>query len=157
MKQQRKNKSWIALACAFLIASAISCNRQASQPKTVAEMVAAGKSSHELAEFVFETENCKNCHTLGKDGKFGFTSWGAQIRQKSEGCISLLTAMNGMINVPEDQLTSEERIKKAHFKEYGCESCHQITPGKMGLTELGEQLSSLHLGCVEVQSALNQR
>ena len=156
MKPQRKGPRWIALACACLIGSAISCSRQAAQPKTVAEMVAAHKSSQELAEFVFENHNCKNCHTLGKEGKFAFTSWGAQVRQKSEGCIALLTAMNGMINVPDLQLSSVERIKKAHFKEYGCDTCHQITPGKMGLTEVGEQLRTAHLGCVEVQNALNK-
>ena len=156
MEQQRKNTKWIALVCGLFVATAISCSRQASQPTTVAGMIAAGKSSDELAHFVFENHDCKNCHTLGKDGKFGFNAWGGQIRQKSEGCVALLTAMNGMVNTPEQQLSSEERIKKAHFKEYGCETCHQITPGKMGLTEVGEQLRTAHLGCVEVQDVLNK-
>jgi hypothetical protein len=35
--------------------------------------------------------------------------------------------------------------------------CHQITPGKMGLTETGSKLSSLHMGCVEVEKLLSQR
>ena len=157
MEKPRKIKL-IVLACACLIVStASSCSRQASQPKTLAEFVATGKSPHETAQFVFENYECKSCHTLSKEGKFGFTSWGSQLRQQSEGCVALLTAMNVMIHVPETDWTSEERRKHAHFQEYGCTVCHQVTPGKMGLTETGEKLASLHLSCVEVQQILNQR
>jgi len=148
----------IVLACACLIiATASSCSRKASRAQTLAEFAATGKSPHETAQFVFENYECKSCHTLSKEGKFGFTSWGSQLRQQSEGCVALLTAMNVMIHVPETDWTSEERRKHAHFQEYGCTVCHQVTPGKMGLTETGEKLASLHLSCVEVQQILNQR
>jgi len=148
----------IVFACACLIvATVIACHKQATQPKTLSEFAAAGKSPHEMAEFVFENYKCEGCHTLSKEGKFGFTSWGGQLRQQSEGCVALLTAMNVMIHEPETDWTSEEQRKHAHFQEYGCAVCHQVTPGKMGLTETGGQLASLHLSCPEVQQILNQR
>ncbi len=154
---ERTRIKFVALACACLIVTISSCHKQSSRSTTLAEFAATGKSPHEMAEFVFGNYKCSSCHTLSKEGKFGFTSWGAQLRQQSEGCVALLTAMNVMIHVPEEQRTSEERRKYAHFQEYGCAVCHQVTPGKMGLSETGEKLASLHLSCPEVQQILNQR
>jgi|SRR5215469_4578129 len=55
-------------------------------------MIAAGKSQHELAQYLFDTHGCKNCHTLGHDGKLGFTKKGQERAQGFEGCISTLKA-----------------------------------------------------------------
>ena len=39
----------------------------------------------------------------------------------------------------------------------GCTLCHQIIPGKLGLTELGNKLTHLHLGCVDIEKTLANR
>ena len=56
-------------------------------------MVAAGKSQRELAQYLFDTHGCKNCHTLGHDGKLGFTQKGQERAQGFAGCVSTLKAM----------------------------------------------------------------
>jgi hypothetical protein len=38
-----------------------------------------------------------------------------------------------------------------------CTLCHQIVPGKMGLTDLGSKLSHLQLGCVDVEKQVASR
>jgi hypothetical protein len=40
------------------------------------------------------------------------------------------------------------------FEEFGCATCHKLTPGKMELTEVGAKLAHLHLGCVDVEKLL---
>ena len=118
---------------------------------TLDRMTAAHKSPQELAQYVFDTHGCKNCHTVGQNGKLGFTARGKQIGQGFEGCISMLTAMNLIAQVPDNQRSPQQRQKAARFGEFGCTVCHKITPGKLGLTDVGTKLSNLHLGCVDVQ------
>ncbi len=65
--------------------------------------------------------------------------------------------MNVIAQIKEDDRTQEQRKRVAHFEEYGCGVCHQIVPGKMGLTKLGSRLASLHAGCVEVEKIMNGR
>ena len=36
-------------------------------------MIAAGKSQRELAQYLFDTHGCKECHTIGSEGNLGFT------------------------------------------------------------------------------------
>ena len=149
----------IILACVALMAALASYaqqNRPAAQPAKAAlnKMIASGKSPQEIARFVYDTHGCKNCHTLGADGKFGFTEKGKERAKGFEGCIAMLTAMNVIAQLPENQRKPEERLKAARFEEFGCTTCHKITPGKMGLTEAGVKLAHLHLSCVEVQKML---
>jgi cytochrome c551/c552 len=118
---------------------------------TLDRMSAAGKSPQELAQYVFDTHGCKGCHTVGQNGKLGFTDRGKQIGKGFEGCISMLTAMNLIAQVPDAQRSAQERQKAARFQEFGCTFCHKIIPGKMGLTEVGTKLTHLHLGCVDVE------
>lgn len=118
---------------------------------TLDRMTAARKSQQELAQYVFDTHGCKSCHTVGQNGKLGFTERGKQIAKGFEGCISMLTAMNLIAQVPEGQRTAQQRQKASRFEEFGCTFCHRITPGKMGLTDVGAKLTHLHLGCVDVE------
>jgi len=118
---------------------------------TFDRMVAAGKSQQELARYIFDKHGCKSCHTVGENGKLGFTERGKQIGKGFEGCISMLTAMNLIAQVPPEKRTPSQREKAVHFAEFGCASCHTIVPGKMGLTDLGMKLTHLHLGCVDVE------
>lgn len=117
-------------------------------------MASSGKSPHEFAQYVFETQGCKSCHTVGQNGKLGFTEKGKQVGQGSEGCISTLTAMSVIAKVPEDQRSATQRRRAERFTEFGCATCHKLTPGEMGLTEVGARLANLHLGCVDVEKLL---
>jgi cytochrome c551/c552 len=121
---------------------------------TLDRMTAAGKSPRELAQYVFDTHGCKSCHTVGQNGKLGFTERGKQIGKGFEGCISMLTAMNLIAQVPDPQRSLQERQKAARFQEFGCTFCHKIIPGKMGLTDVGVKLTHLHLGCADVEKLL---
>jgi cytochrome c2 len=114
-------------------------------------MTAAGKSRDQLAQHVFGTHGCSNCHTVGRDGKLGFTERGKQTGQGFEGCISLLTAMTVIVQVDEDERSQQQREKGARFKEFGCAFCHKVSPGELALTEVGSKLAHLHLGCVDTQ------
>lgn len=120
-------------------------------PTTLDRLIAAGKSQRDLAEYVFNTHGCKSCHTMGGDGKLGFTAKGKQRARGFEGCISMLAAMTVIVQIDKDQRSPQQRQKAERFEEFGCTACHKITPGKLDLTELGSKLTHLHLGCVDVE------
>jgi cytochrome c551/c552 len=141
-----------ALLSVFLFAQ----QKQTPQSTSAAldKMSAAGKSQRELAQYVFDNHGCNGCHTAGQDGKLGFTQKGKQLSTGFEGCIRSLTAMNVIAQVPAGQRSADQKIKAQRFEEFGCTLCHQIVPGTMGLTTLGKKLSSMHLGCVDVEKRL---
>ncbi|HYM12028.1 MAG TPA: hypothetical protein VEU62_14940 [Bryobacterales bacterium] len=120
-------------------------------------MIAAGKSQRELARYVFDAHGCKSCHTMGREGKLGFTERGKQAAQDFEGCIRMLTAMTVIVQVPENRRSIQQRRKAARFEEFRCTTCHKIAPGKMGLTEVGTKLTHVHLGCVDVEKLMASR
>jgi hypothetical protein len=68
-----------------------------------------------------------------------------------EGCISTLKAMTIIAEVPEDKRSPTQLRRVQRFQEFGCSTCHKVSPGKMGLTETAAKLAGLHLGCVEVE------
>jgi cytochrome c2 len=116
--------------------------------------IAVGKSPKELAQYLFDTHGCKNCHTVGQEGKLGFTNKGKERAEGFEGCISTLKAMSIIAKVPEDQRSATQRRRAQRFEEFGCAACHKLTPGKMELTDVGAKLAHLHLGCVDVEKLL---
>lgn len=121
------------------------------QDTTLDRMVAAGKSPAELARYIFDTHGCKACHTIGNDGKLGYTEKGRERAKGFEGCINMLTAMTVIVQVPEGKRSAAQTDKARRFAEFGCTSCHKLTPGKLALTEAGAKLQHLHLGCVDVE------
>jgi cytochrome c551/c552 len=125
-----------------------------SSTATLDRMVAAGKSQRELAQYLFDTHGCKTCHTLGHDKKLGFTKKGEERAEGFQGCISTLKAMSVIVKVPEDQRSASQRLRVQRFEEFGCGTCHKLTPGKVGLTDVGSKLAHLHLGCVDVEKVL---
>jgi cytochrome c551/c552 len=129
----------------------------AKTSRTLDEQAVSGKSPQEVASYVFASYDCNSCHTLAGDGKFGFTARGEQIRGNSEGCVAMLTSMSVIAQVDEANRTPEQKQKAAHFNEYGCTMCHQVTPGHLGLTETGGKLASLHMSCSEVERILTQK
>ena len=114
-------------------------------------------SSDELAHYIFEHHGCNNCHTLGTNGKLGFTERGKQVGKGFEGCISLLTSMNVIAQVKPLDRSAEEKEKATRFQEFGCTTCHQIIPGKLGLTGYGSKLKSLHMACTDVERTLSSQ
>lgn len=142
--------------CSIMLCGGILCAvawAQSSTPE-LDRMVAAGKSQRELAQYLFDTHGCKNCHTLGHDGKLGFTQKGQERAQGFVGCISTLKAMSIIAKVPEDKRSATQRLRAQRFEEFGCTACHQVAQGKVGLTEVGAKLAHLHLGCVDVEKLL---
>lgn len=121
------------------------------------KMSASGKSQKEMAQYVFDNHGCNGCHTAGDNGKLGFTAKGKQLASGFEGCIRSLTAMNLIAQVPANQRSADQKKTAQRFDEFGCTLCHQIVPGKMGLTELGTKLTKMHLGCVDVEKTLASR
>jgi cytochrome c2 len=125
-----------------------------SPSKSHGDVDLSSKSPDELAAYVFEHHHCDTCHTLGKGGKLGFNDRGKEVGKNFEGCISLLTSMNVIAQVKPADRTTEEKTKGARFQQFGCTTCHQITPGKLGLTEYGTKLKSLHMACTDVERIL---
>ena len=125
-----------------------------STDATLDKMVAAGKSPHELAAYLFDTHGCKNCHTSGKDGKLGFTKKGEERAQGFQGCIATLKAITVIAKVPANQRSTTQRQRAQQFEEFGCTTCHKVADGKVGLTAVGAKLAHLHLGCVDVEKVL---
>lgn len=128
-----------------------------SAPNMLTDAQMSKMSSDELAHYVFEHHGCNNCHTMGANGKLGFTERGKQVGKGFEGCIALLTSMNVIAQVKSVDRTAEEKQKAARFQEFGCTTCHQITPGKLGLTSYGTKLKSLHMACTDVENILAQQ
>jgi cytochrome c2 len=139
---------FIILLCGGIMTAPAS---EQSSDAALDKMIAAGKSSGELAKYLFDTHGCKECHTVGHDGKLGYTKKGEERAKGFEGCISSLKAMSIIAKVPEEQRSATQRRRAQRFEEFGCAMCHKLTPGKMGLTEVGAKLAHLHLGCVEVE------
>jgi len=150
-----------ALSVAPLLFVPETRGQQKSDPKTsistLDKMSAAGKSHKEMAQYIFENHGCNGCHTAGENGKLGFTEKGKQLASGFEGCIRSLTAMNLIAQVPASQRSADQKKTAQRFEEFGCTLCHQIVPGKMGLTELGAKLTHMHLGCVDVEKVLASR
>jgi len=150
-----------ALSVAPLLFVPETRGQQKSDPKTTIstldKMSAVGKSQKEMAQYIFENHGCNGCHTAGENGKLGFTEKGKQLASGFEGCIRSLTAMNLIAQVPASQRSADQKKTAQRFEEFGCTLCHQIVPGKMGLTELGAKLTHMHLGCVDVEKILASR
>jgi cytochrome c551/c552 len=121
---------------------------------TLDRMIAGHKTQQELAQYVFDTHGCGTCHTVGQNGKLGFTSRGQQVSGNYEGCIRLLTDMNRIAQLPESRQSDQQRHEAARFTEFGCTFCHMVSSNKVGLTEIGARLTHLHLGCVDIEKQL---
>ncbi len=146
------------VACLSLATAVVSCSspHSTAPSETPVDASFARRSSSELAQYVFDHHGCKSCHTLGRDGKLGLTDRGTEVGRNFEGCISLLTAMNTIVQVKEENRSAEDRRKAERFRDFGCTDCHQITSGKVMLTAIGKKLASLHMGCPDVERLLSR-
>jgi parallel beta-helix repeat protein len=146
-----------ALSSAVLLAGIACAPARAQQTPAKLDQVIARGSSKELAHYIFDTHGCKTCHTIGHDGKLGFTENGKERAKGFEGCINMLTAMTVIVQVPQDKRSPPQRQKAQRFEEFGCTACHKLTPGKLSLTDVGAKLAHLHVGCVEVEKLVSSR
>ena len=131
-----------------------------AKPSTDAEidrMIVAGKNPQDLARYLFDTRGCKQCHTVGHDGKLGYTREGEAKAQGFQGCIATLKAMSVIAKVPEEQRSATQRQRSQRFEEFGCATCHKVSSGQVGLTDLGAKLGHLHLGCVDIEKLVSAR
>ena len=136
----------------FLAAVSLVLAQKSNEPSAELDrMIAAGKTPRELAKYVFDTHGCKSCHTIGDDGKLGYTERGKERAKGFEGCINMLTSMTVIVQLSDEKRSSEQRERAAKFEEFGCTACHQLSPGKLELTGIGAKLKHLHLGCVDVE------
>src|SRR5579864_7692085 len=148
----------LLVATAAIAVLAQNQNEKASAPDAALDrMIAAGKNPQELAQYVFDTHGCKSCHTVGHDGKLGFTEKGQERAKGFEGCISMLAAMTVIVQVADDKRTPQQRDKAKRFAEFGCTACHKLAPGALGLTQVGAKLQHLHLGCVNVERLVSSQ
>ena len=174
VREQRRRRAFAILAtlgCSFALAAFSSASLQhfpsyatMSEPNfqgqsthganTQEDVDLSGKTPNELAAYIFEHHHCNGCHTTGAGGKLGFNDRGKEVGKNFEGCISLLTSMNVIAQVQPANRTVEEKHKAARFQQFGCTTCHQIVPGKLGLTEYGKKLKSMHMACTDVEKIL---
>jgi cytochrome c551/c552 len=155
----------LGLGCALAVCwSAISLQisassvpaRTASSKKELSAAEMSHMSSDELAKYIFEHHGCGSCHTMGANGKLGYTERGKQVSKGFLGCVNLLTSMNLIAQVEPANRTPAEKEKAVKFREFGCTTCHQIVPGKLGLTSYGTRLKSFHMACTDVERILSQ-
>lgn len=130
---------------------------QTNSKKELSEAEMSHMSSDQLAKYVFEHHGCDSCHTMGANGKLGYTERGKQVGKGFIGCISLLTSMNMIAQVEPANRTAEEKEKAVKFSEFGCTTCHQIMPGKLGLTSYGTRLKAFHMACTDVEKIVSQQ
>jgi cytochrome c551/c552 len=155
----------LSLSCALLVCSlplsfrtnaSAGLARTDTSKKELSEAEMSHMSSNELAKYVFEHHGCGSCHTMGANGKLGYTERGKQVGKGFLGCVNLLTSMNLIAQVEPANRTPEEKVKAVKFREFGCTTCHQIVPGKLGLTSYGTKLKSFHMACTDVERILSQ-
>ncbi len=159
------NKSWLFLfggSAALLVWSLPQATlaQKSSDPTLSARLdrlIADGKSQRELAQYLFNTQGCKNCHTIGHDEKLGFTAKGKELAKSFTGCIDMLTAMTVIVQVPADKRSVKQAQIASHFEEFGCTTCHKVAPGELSMTTVGAKLKNLHLGCVDVEKLVADR
>ena len=155
----------VNLCCALLVCSSPLSLRTNASPgpaqtvspkKELSEAEMSHMSSNELATYVFEHHGCGSCHTMGSNGKLGYTERGKQVGKGFIGCVSLLTSMNLIAQVDPANRSADEKQKAVKFQEFGCTTCHQIVPGKLGLTSYGIKLKSFHMACTDVEKILSR-
>src|SRR5947208_9844216 len=95
-------------------------------------MIRAVKRQRELAQYLFDTHGCKDCHTIGQEGKLGLTKKGEQRAQGFEGCISTLKAMSVIAKVPANQRSATQRQRAETLRRVRLRRLSQAHSGQDG-------------------------
>ncbi len=115
-----------------------------------------GKSSREIAQWIYDSYGCQTCHSLTQTGVFGLTGQGEVMARDFQGCPGMLTTVWETLSVAEAQWTEQQKTTRVDFERFGCTVCHQIGSTSLGLTEIGAQAAILHMSCSEVSAAVSQ-
>ena len=74
-----------------------------------------------------------------------------------QAVISMQLSLIFLISMASKSVAQDtEKEKAVKFREFGCTTCHQIVPGKLGLTNYGIKLKSFHMACTDVEKILSQ-
>ena len=88
-------------------------------------------------------------------GDKAYTKKGQETAQGFEGCIFHAEGDDHhREGSPRSGVRTRSIGRVQRFDAFGCTTYHMVTPGKVGLTEMGTKLANLHLGCVDVEKVL---
>ena len=121
--------------------------------RTLTDAQMAKMSSDELAHYVFENHGCNGCHTLGANGKLGFTDRGKEVGKGFEDASTQLTAMSNIVKVKESDRSEDQKRAQTRFQEFGCTTCHQLTRKAQDSHLWHQAQVSPHLACTDVSDA----
>jgi hypothetical protein len=110
----------------------------ATSTKSLSRSEMSRMAPNDLAKYVFENHGCKNCHTLRNNGKFGFTERDRTVGKGFEGCISMLTSMNMIAQVKDENRTAKESLRgiPSSRGSLGSGTLRTTeTPGRAGLSK----------------------
>ncbi len=127
-----------------------------SEITSLLEYDTQGRSSREIAQWIYDSYGCQTCHTLTQTGVFGLTAQGEVMARDFQGCPGMLKTVWETLSVPETEWTEKQKITRVDFEHFGCTVCHQIGSTSLGLTEIGAQAAILHMSCSEVSAAVSQ-
>lgn len=113
------------------------------------------RESVEVAHWIFENHQCKNCHTLSETGMLGLTELGQARAQDFQGCPGMLTTVMTTVGVPHADWTPQQRKTRQEFDEFGCTACHQVGEESIELTEVGAKAAVMHMSCSGVMGRLS--
>ncbi len=127
-----------------------------SEVTSLLEYDTQGKSSREVAQWIYDSYGCQTCHSLTQTGVFGLTVQGEVMARDFQGCPGMLTTVWETLSVAEAQWTEQQKTTRVDFERFGCTVCHQIGSTSLGLTEIGAHAAILHMSCSEVSAAVSQ-
>jgi hypothetical protein len=124
------------------------------------QMIAEGKSRRELAQYLFDSHGCRTCHTIGSEGKFGFTKLGEERAQGFEGYFyprSFLRAQAYPLETVELRKPAERRASLPVDPSFRALQLSHQTPGAQNRAEaFGVQIESRLFGRADIGLARSQ-
>ncbi len=126
-----------------------------SEVTSLLEYDTQGKSSREVAQWIYDSYGCQTCHSLTQAGVFGLTAYGEVMARDFQGCPGMLTTVWETLSLPEAQWNEQQKTTRLDFERFGCTVCHQIGSTSLGLTEIGAHASLLHMSCSEVSATVS--
>lgn len=126
-----------------------------SEVTSLLEYDTQGKSSREVAQWIYDSYGCQTCHSLTQSGVFGLTAYGEVMARDFQGCPGMLTTVVETLSVPEAQWTDVQKTTRLDFERFGCTVCHQIGSTSLGLTEIGAHAALLHMSCSEISATVS--
>ncbi|MBI4444886.1 MAG: hypothetical protein HY645_03155 [Acidobacteria bacterium] len=156
-----KSKKLVWFLPIILLVAAVSFwiyqrNKEPNPETALIDFDVSGKTSEEIAVWIYENYNCSGCHGFTDAGAFGLTARGQELAKDFEGCVGMLTSVTESLNIPQSEWTDQHRKVRKNFVTFGCSVCHQLGQNRVGLTKVGAKAASLHMSCPEVANLLRK-